>query len=620
MDDSDVPSSRPNSFEELRLRAKRMDRNVHDFGRYARAAQTRAESMKASLSDGVRGENGAVSETAHALDLMSEELQVADEELREQNEELLQSRSRMELEKQRFRDLFDHAPDAYFVTDLFAAIDQANLAAARALHMDGSFLLGKPLTSFVAPNDRKRFRAAVLDLAHADCREEVQVQIHPRHGEPFVAAFTASTVRDDHRRASGIRWMMRDVTSDTRLAHLMDEHQRTLGALAAESDLRRQAEQTSLAKDEFFATISHELRTPLNAVLGWTQLLRTQDLEPDMRRQAVETIERNARLQTQLISDLLEVSRIITGKLRLASNPLELNTLISKAIEGLEPTAHAKSIRLTTSLESAEVSGDAGRLEQVVMNLLSNALKFTPTGGEVHVALQREGSWAKLTVRDSGEGIDPEFLPHVFERLRQADDATTRRHKGLGLGLAIVRHLVQLHDGRVEGASEGLGAGATFTVWLPLTDRIVSGGMRPSSIPPSTTELRGLRILVVDDEFDTRDSLRALLEQRGAVVVVVPTAREALARLDGGNLDLLLSAIGMVEEDGYSLIRKIRAGEASTGALLPAIALTARANLDSGKCALLAGFQLHVSKPVDPPSLVRAVLSVTANSVRARHL
>ncbi len=617
MDDSDVPSSRPNSFEELRLRAQRMGRNVHDFGRYARAAQTRAESLKASLTDGVR-ENGSVVETTHALELMSEELQVADEELREQNEELLQSRSRMELEKQRYRDLFDHAPDAYFVTDLFAVIDQANHAAARTLRMEESFLLGKPLTSFVASEDRKRFRAAVLDLAHADRSEELQVLIHPRHGPPFLAALTAGTMRDDHQRACGIRWLLRDISDDARVAQLLTEHQITLGALEAESDLRRQAEQTSLAKDEFFATISHELRTPLNAVLGWTQLLRTQDLEPDMRRQAIETIERNARLQTQLISDLLEVSRIITGKLRLASNPLDLDTLVSKAIEGLEPTAHAKSIRLTTSLERAEVSGDAGRLHQVVLNLLSNALKFSPAGGEVHVALQQEGSWAKLTVRDNGEGIDPEFLPHVFERLRQADDAATRRHKGLGLGLAIVRHLVQLHNGRVEAASEGIGAGATFTVWLPLTDRFVDGVARPASSPPSTTELRGLRILVVDDEFDTRDSLRALLEQRGAAVVVAPTAREALTRIDAGNIDVLLSAIGMAEEDGYSLIRKVRASEQTSGVVLPAIALTARANLDSGKCALLAGFQLHVSKPVDPPSLVRAVLSVTSNSVRVR--
>lgn len=594
MDDSDVPSSRPNSFEELRLRAKRMDRNVREFGRCARAA--------------------------HALELMSEELQVADEELREQNEELLRSRSRMELEKQRYRDLFDYAPDAYFVTDLLAVIDQANHAAARALCLEESFLLGKPLTSFVASQDRRRFRAAVLDLAHADRTEELQVLIHPRHGPPFLAALTAGTMRDEHHRAYGIRWLMRDVSDDARVAHLLSEHQITLGALEAESDLRRQAEQTSLAKDEFFATISHELRTPLNAVLGWTQLLRTQDLEPDMRRQAIETIERNARLQTQLISDLLEVSRIITGKLRLASNPLDLDTLVSTAIEGLEPTAHAKSIRLTTSLERAEVSGDGGRLHQVVLNLLSNALKFSPAGGEVHVALEQEGSWAKLTVRDNGDGIDPEFLPHVFERLRQADDAATRRHKGLGLGLAIVRHLVQLHNGRVEAASDGLGAGATFTVWLPLTDRFVDAAhTSPASSPPSTTELRGLRILVVDDEFDTRDSLRALLEQRGAAVVVVPTAREALTRIDAGNVDLLLSAIGMAEEDGYSLIRKVRASEASSGVVLPAIALTARANLDSGKCALSAGFQLHVSKPVDPPSLVRAVLSVTSNPARLRH-
>jgi CheY-like chemotaxis protein/anti-sigma regulatory factor (Ser/Thr protein kinase) len=365
-------------------------------------------------------------------------------------------------------------------------------------------------------------------------------------------------------------------------------------------------------KDEFLATLSHELRTPLNAVLGWAHMLRTGALRPDVQERALQSLERNAKAQAQLVDDLLDVSRIMSGKLAIKSEALDLTAVIALAVDAVRPAVTAKGLRLGVTVDAdAEivVDGDADRLQQIVWNLLSNAAKFTPSSGTIDVVLRNDGDHVEVIVRDTGEGIDPAFLPHVFERFRQADSAPTRRHGGLGLGLAIVRHLTEAHGGTVAAESDGYGTGATFIVRLP-----VQPGRREPRAPvmaetPATADqvLAGLRILVVDDETDTRELTRVVLESHGGQVVTVASAGEALHALRHQTFDALVADIGMPGQDGYALIRAIRTLPAARGGATPAIAVTAYANLRERRDALAAGFNDHVGKPVDPEDLVAAV-------------
>ena len=382
--------------------------------------------------------------------------------------------------------------------------------------------------------------------------------------------------------------------------------------LVLEQAARRHAEEANRMKDEFLATLSHELRTPLNAILGWVQVLRTGKLDVASSSRALETIERNARSQAQLIGDLLDVSRIITGKLRLDFKPVALPRVIDAVLESVKPAADAKDIRLTLSLEplGSPMLGDSDRLQQVIWNLLSNAIKFTPRGGEVGVRVRGEGPNAVLQVSDSGAGIRADFLPYVFDRFRQADGTLTRTHGGLGLGLSIVRHLVELHGGTVEVGSEGEGRGATFTVRLPLR---TGAAAEPAEERPAQKAwnrpdlLAHLRVLVVEDEADTRELLVMALEQCGAEVLAFGSVPEALEAFDRELPHVLVSDIGVPEEDGYSLIRKIRSREPERGGDVPAAALTAYARSEDRQRALEAGFQTHLAKPVAPSELVAAV-------------
>jgi PAS domain S-box-containing protein len=401
-----------------------------------------------------------------------------------------------------------------------------------------------------------------------------------------------------------------------------------LDLLVRERAARTDAEAANRMKDEFLATLSHELRTPLNAMLGWSRLLRTGSLDAATSTRALESIERNTSVQARLIEDLLDVSRILTGKLGLNTRPIELPPVIEAAMETVRTAAEAKSVRLTAVFDRAAgpVIGDADRLQQVFWNLLSNAVKFTPAGGEVRVWLSRSDSRAKFTVHDTGEGIAPEFLPHVFDRFRQADSGTMRSRGGLGLGLAIVRHLVELHGGTVHAESQGKGYGASFTVDLPLAavrrvealpvpdqERAASGLVNlwaPDSLP----RLDGVQVLIVDDEPDARELLMSVLAQHGASVTTAGSAAEALAALDRARMDVLVSDIGMPDEDGYALIRKVRARGGRNGPRIPAIALTAYARVEDRARALLAGFQLHVTKPVEPTELVTAVASLAGRT------
>jgi PAS domain S-box-containing protein len=378
---------------------------------------------------------------------------------------------------------------------------------------------------------------------------------------------------------------------------------------------RLEAEEASRLKDEFLATISHELRTPLTAIVGWTHMLRRNQLDQQAAASALSTIERNARSQTQLIEDLLDVSRIITGKLRLDVRPFEPAAYIETAIEALRPAAEAKAVRIQKVMDTGVgmISGDPNRLQQVVWNLLSNAIKFTPKGGRVQLRLERVNSHIEISVSDTGVGIRPEFLPFVFDRFRQADGTTTRSHGGLGLGLAIVRHLVEMHGGTVTADSPGENQGATFIVKLPLLtvypkldgeERVhprASDQPLPLDCPES---LEGMKVLVVDDETDTRDLLKAVLSQCGAEVVTAGSSREALELLPRVKPDVLVSDIGMPGEDGYELIKRVRALPAESGGRTPAVALTAYARSEDRLRVLRSGYQMHVPKPVEMAELV----------------
>src|ERR1700741_212132 len=391
---------------------------------------------------------------------------------------------------------------------------------------------------------------------------------------------------------------------------------------AAENErLYRQAEESSRLKEEFLATISHELRTPLSAILGWARMLRLGQLSPDDTAKALDTIERNARAQAQLVDDLLDVSRIITGKLRMDVRPADPNTFIDAAVEAVRPAAEAKGLRMQKGMYNGPISipGDPVRLQQVVWNLLSNAIKFTPRGGHVQIRSERINSHLEIVVSDTGQGIPTDFLPHVFDRFRQADQKTSRHHGGMGLGLAIVRHLVELHGGTVRAASEGEGKGATFTVMLPISPvyQVDTTGSRVHSsakdlLPSddSTDRLDGLRILVVDDEADTRDLLKQGLEYCGATVKVVGSAAEAIKSLKAAIPDVLISDIGMPETDGYDFIRQVRKLPPHQGGRVAAIALTAYTRIEDRLQALRAGDDMHVPKPVELTELIAVAVSV----------
>jgi signal transduction histidine kinase/ActR/RegA family two-component response regulator len=433
----------------------------------------------------------------------------------------------------------------------------------------------------------------------------------------LLAALTALVAAATAYLAS--RWvagpLRRVVAEQTAALRASEEELRAL--YEREQAARRRAEEANRLKDEFLSTVSHELRTPLNAILGWTWLLDSGKLDAEASRRARATIERNARAQGQIIDDLLDVSRIITGKLRLRIEPVDLQQVVEAALESIRPAADAKEIAISRHFDAgaARLPGDPQRLQQVVWNLLSNAVKFTPRGGRMEVHVARRDAHVELRVTDSGVGIRPDFLDHVFDRFRQADSSSTRTHGGLGLGLAIVRHLVELHGGTVVAHSDGEGRGATFAVSLPVpaqeppapTEPPTPATPRPEAeVPP---DLQGVRVLLVDDDPETRRMLPLTLETFGAEVTAAASAAEALAILLREPMDVMVADIGMPEEDGYSLIGKVRALDGELGSL-PALALTAYAAEADRQQALAAGFHLHMAKPVEPLHLASALAAL----------
>ena len=381
-----------------------------------------------------------------------------------------------------------------------------------------------------------------------------------------------------------------------------------------EREARAEAQQADRAKDEFLATLSHELRTPLNAMLGWITMLRSGKVRQERRADALDVIERNARTQARLIEDLLDVSRIITGKVRLDLQPLQVAPIVHTAVEAMRPGAESKGVGLQANIamDAPAIMGDASRVQQIIWNLLSNAIKFTPASGRVQVELAHEDESVRLSVRDTGIGIAPEFLPHVFERFRQADSSSTRAHSGVGLGLAIVRHLVELHGGTIEAQSDGESQGAYFVARFPAAARAAGahGGHRERR---SQTTLAGIRVLVVEDDSDTRDLLEEALATAGAMVRTAGSAETALTVLAGADLDIIVSDIGMPGVDGYELMRRIRRLPGERGAI-PSIAVTAYARPGDREDALEAGFHAHLTKPVDIDELLRTIASLVQNA------
>src|ERR1043166_327702 len=432
-----------------------------------------------------------------------------------------------------------------------------------------------------------------------------------------IAYETANLYTDAHRHATELQ---QEITERKQA-----EKQRAL-LLVREQEARAEAEQANRTKDEFLATLSHELRTPLSAILGWTHLVRTGSLDDTQMSRAIETIERNARSQSQLIDDLLDVSRIITGKLQIETRPVDLFTVIESAIEAVRPAFETKGVRFEPVFDTAAclVPADANRLQQVFWNLFSNAIKFTPKDGQVTVEVRRVDSGAQVYVRDSGIGIAPEFLPYIFDRFRQADGSTTRVHGGLGLGLSIVKHLVQLHNGKVEVLSEGKNRGTTFTVSLPLA-RVTAGKLNKSAVagdgdgnglPASfATLLDGLKILVVDDEADSRELVTTILMRCGSQVKSCGSAAEAIKTFRAWKPDLLLSDIGMPVEDGYALIKNLRNLRMKLAREVPVVALTAYATDANRERTLPAGFPMPVPTPIKPKALVRSIAGAAGRKV-----
>lgn len=509
----------------------------------------------------------------------------------------------------RMNDLLDTAPCGFLSFADDSRIIMANATLLESLGYELGDLQGRHIETIFTVASRIFYQTHFFPLLKLHGKaEEVYLSLRAKDGTDVPVLVSAA-----RREREGV------ILNDCILVQMRQRNQYEDEILQA----KKVAEEATRAKDEFLAVVSHELRTPLTAILGWARLLKSGRLDPGTSARALDTIERNAESQNQLIEDLLDFSRIISGKIRLDVGRVELDSLTEAALNVVQPAADAKGIRLQSVLDprAGPVSGDPERLQQVLWNLLSNAIKFTPKGGRVQVRLTRVRSSVEITVSDTGGGISAEFLPYVFERFRQADNTSTRQHSGLGLGLAITKHIVELHGGTIRAVSPGEGEGSSFIVKLPIMivhnaeDFLESGVEQESATrttrPMEMARLDGVRVLLVDDEKDTRDLLVTVLMQSGAIVNAVSTVADALTTLRSKDHDLLISDIEMPNEDGYSLILKVRSLKQEKCGRIPAIALTAHARATDRLRALSAGFQLHMPKPVEPAELTIAIANLT---------
>jgi len=515
--------------------------------------------------------------------------------------------------------------DAIVSKTLGGIVTSWNSAAERLFGFSATEMIGQSITRII-PEELQHEEVEILaKLRRGERIERYETTRVRKDGKKVYISLTISPIRESSGETVGAAKIAHDITERRRAEQALLERETELARLAAERELflgseraaRSEAERLSQLKDEFLATLSHELRTPLNAIQGWATLLRERRARPEDYDRGLETIERNVRIQVQIVNDLLDMSRIISGKIHLEVQPIYLHEVLSNSIEGVRQSAVAKGIRIQPILDSrlGLVRGDPNRLQQVLWNLLSNAIKFTPKGGRIQVILERVDSHAQICIEDNGIGIKAEFLPHVFDRFRQADPSTTRHYGGLGLGLSIVKNLVELHGGTVQVKSAGENQGTAFTLSLPISHVRIheKNGDPPQTLPAGpldTGELPRLdtvRVLIVDDEGDGRGLIARILEDRGARAVCASNGEEALAALAREPFDLLVSDIGMPDMDGFELIRRVRRLDQSRSGPLPAIALTAYARAEDRQRSLLAGFHMHLSKPIEARELIASI-------------
>jgi len=508
-------------------------------------------------------------------------------------------RDMRELDKARAyaESLIKNAPDPVFVSDLRGKILQANDAVFALLGFRPDEVIEQSLSHIISPEETREFIAALREVVERGVTRNVRLNPRSASGEDIPTTLNASALRDPDGTVIGAIGILRDMRAYERVVRDLEES-------------RRELREADKAKDHFLAMVSHELRTPLTAMLGWARLLRVGFQDAVRAARGLEVIERNTKLLAQLIEDLLDVSRIVTGKLRIEPRQVDPVAIVEAAIEAVQGVADAKEIELDTFLDpdAGPLLADPDRLQQVAWNLLSNAIKFSPARGRVGIRLERAGSLARMTVFDDGVGIKPELLPHIFDRFRQGE----RSSGGLGLGLAIVRHIVELHGGAVRAQSAGERQGATFTVELQTlneTGTVAAAAPLPGEGAARTrlTPLRGVKLLVVDDDADTRELLSMILQEAGAEVASAGSANDGLAAFERQRPDVLVSDIGMPDGDGYSLIRRVRQLEGESGTRVPAVALTAFARAEDRGEALGSGFQAHLAKPIEPSELTALI-------------
>ena len=513
--------------------------------------------------------------------------------------------------------IVDTSEDAIISKTSQGIITSWNAAAERMFGYRPDEVIGKSIL-ILFPPELVDEEARIIDkISRGERIQHYQTERIRKDGSRIHLSLSISPIKDSSGNVIGASKIARDITRQ------MQQQEEREALLESERAARSEAERASILKDEFLATLSHELRTPLSAILGWSQLLATHRDAADLD-EGLDAIQRNARTQTQLIEDLLDMSRIISGKVRLDVQWTDLSTVIDAAIESVRPSADAKSIRLRKIIDphAGPVSGDPTRLQQIVWNLLTNAIKFTPKGGKVDLLLERVNSHLEITVHDSGIGIRPELLSAIFERFRQADSSTTRAFGGLGLGLSIVKHLVELHGGTVRAKSPGEGQGATFIVALPLAPfrpdevRVHPKASQSSDFDCTDVDLDGVNILLVDDEADTRVLLTRLLSDCKADVRAVANATDAIDEIKRNNPDVLISDIGMPGMDGYQFIHEVRELESSKARTVPAIALTAFARSEDRTRAMMAGYNMHVAKPIEARELLATVANLAGRRPR----
>jgi PAS domain S-box-containing protein len=519
-------------------------------------------------------------------------------------------RRRGEQARMRLAGIVDSSEDAIISKSLEGIITSWNNSAERMFGYTPEEAIGKSIVMIIPPELREEETMILGRLRRGERIEHFETVRVTKTGKRINLSLTVSPVRNKQGEIIGASKIARDITDKVRAERELTR------LLASERAARERAEAASRAKDEFVAMISHEIRSPLNAILGWSHMLRQGALDKTATANALESIERNARAQAQLVSDLLDVSRVITGKLRINARPVDIMNSVESALESVHPAAEAKQITIDVQREpyATVVTGDADRLQQVFWNLLSNAVKFTPRKGHVSVKIARTNSYLEVAVSDSGTGIPEDFLPYIFERFTQADTTSARKHAGLGLGLSIARHIVELHGGTIAAESAGEGKGATFRITLPvraLHPQEVDSAQTAVPVDTIANEimLNGLRIMVVDDEDETRELLKMMLSSHGAEVLAAASGTEALAQIDECQPGIIVSDIGMPVMDGYMFMKRVRALDSEQRSV-PAIALTAYARAEDRLRALAAGFQMHVPKPVEASELVMVIASL----------